>query len=161
MSKRLAQLSASSRTAKVVERVNAALALMEAEIKSAGGRYPGRLSLNEVCRRAGVHPITMQGSAHDTTTKPMVMAWLAARKRTTATSKRAVSSSDSTRAKEVETDLRELAAHFRLRENEIPRLNEEIEELRKRVAALESENLELRAIASDGVITKIRKRDSG
>lgn len=159
MNKPLAELSASSRTAKVVERVNAALAMMEAEIEGAGGSYPGRLSLNEVCRRAGVHPITMQGPAHAKTTKPMVMAWLSAKRRTTSTSKRAGKSSESKRARSTEMELRELAAHFRLRENEIPRLNEEIDELRKRVAVLESENLELRALASNGVITRIRKQD--
>ena len=159
MSKKLAEFSASSRTSKVVERIRSALESMDVEIDGAGGSYAGRLSLNEVCRRAGVHPITMQGSAHSNSTKPMVMAWLAAKKRATTTSKRAGNASSSKRAKSTEMDLRQLAAHFRLRENEIPRLNEEIDALRKHIAAIERENVELRALVSNGVVTRIRTRD--
>jgi hypothetical protein len=158
MTKPISEISASSRTAKVVAKVVAAMKSIDDEIERAGGSYPGRPSLNHVCRRAGVHPITMQGPAHKETTKPMIMAWLAEKRRTTTTTKRSDSASKSKRLRSTELDLRELAAHFRLRENEIPRMKEEIDTLQKRIAALERENTELRILLSNGVVTKMRKR---
>jgi hypothetical protein len=74
---KLTAMSASARREKVVAKVREAMALIEREIEESQGVYVGgRLSLNEVCRKAGVHPITMQGSAHRSTTKPMVLAWM-------------------------------------------------------------------------------------
>jgi hypothetical protein len=158
MNKTPSEISAKSRTGKVVERMRAAMASMQEQIDAAGGVYPGRLSLNEVCRRAGVHPITMQGSAHVKTTKPIVLAWIAARRRSTATRRRDVRSVGARVTRGVEDELRELAAHFRLRENEIPRLNAEIVELKETIERLEAENSDLRAAVSNRVVTPIGKR---
>lgn len=156
---KLAAASASVRTAKVIVKMQEAIELMEREIVENDGVYiPGRLSLNEVCRRAGVHAITMQGPAHATTTKPMVLAWLEKAKRYTPTGKRAVRAAVTKRARNAKEELQLLAARFQLRENEIPRLNGEIEQLTKRNQELEAENLKLRAALSEGRVVQIPKK---
>ncbi len=156
---KLAETSAQARSALVVSKIRAAMELMELEIAENDGVYiSGRLSLNEVCRRAGVHPITMQGSAHKTTTKPMVIAWLEKVKNSTITGKRSVRAEVTKRARNAEDELRELAAHFQLRENEIPRLNEENALLTKRVQELEAEILRLQVAVSEGRVVQMPKR---
>lgn len=158
-SNQLSKASASARTTRVFDRVRQAMESMEREIGENDGLYIfGRLSLAEVCRRAGVHPITMQGPAHSTTTKPMALAWLERMKRTTATGKRAVRAKVTRRARDAETELRELAANFQLRENEIPRLVEEIARLTERIEKLNAENLRLQAIVSEGRVIPMRKK---
>jgi len=52
---------------------------IEKDIEDNDGLYPynnGRLSLAEVCRRASIHKVTLQGGKHNTTTKVVVKEWL-------------------------------------------------------------------------------------
>ena len=134
------------------------MAEMEAEVDACDGVYAGRLSLNEVCRRAGVHPVTIHGPAHAKTTKPRALAWLSRIKQKTGSRKREVRASDSRRVLDAKAELRALAANFRLRENEIPRLNEEIDRLRRRVVELEAEVQGFLAVTSGGSVVPMPKR---
>ena len=72
-------LYAKSRSEGVCVRLRKAMATIEKEIEEGGGIYPfnnGRLSMAEVCRRAGIHKITLQGEAHKNTTKVVLKEWL-------------------------------------------------------------------------------------
>ena len=152
----LARISAEARSARVVSRIREAMCKIEEEISEGGGVYAsGRLSLNEVCRRAGVHPITLQGSAHAGSTKPMVVRWLEKLKSSTPTGRRKMNAQVTKRARYAEEELRELAAHFRLRENEIPRLNKQILELTEQVQELTAENQRLLAELSSGKVVRL------
>lgn len=72
-------LYAKSRSDDVCSRVAKAVSLIEIEIEANDGIYPlngGKVSMAEVCRRAGVHKITLQGKSHKTTTRVELKAWL-------------------------------------------------------------------------------------
>lgn len=74
---------AKQRSHDVVQRLEAAMEAMEREIAQNDGVYPqnrGRVNQVEVCRRAGVSKITLQGTAHKLTTKVIVDSWVALRK---------------------------------------------------------------------------------
>ena len=68
-----------SRTKEVVKKIREAMQTIELDIDQNEGIYPfngGRLTQAEVCRRAGVHKITLQGPAHRATTREMIEVWL-------------------------------------------------------------------------------------
>ncbi|MGE8303368.1 MAG: hypothetical protein ACN6PW_02835 [Pseudomonas kermanshahensis] len=70
---------AKSRSDDVVVRIRKAMSIIQVEIEENDGIYPlnsGRLTMAEVCRRAGVHKITLQGHAHRSSTKIMLKDWL-------------------------------------------------------------------------------------
>lgn len=72
--------SAKARSEQVVEKIKAAKATIEDEIEANDGIYPynaGRVTQAEVCRRAGVKNVTLQGKIHKTTTKVELDRWLA------------------------------------------------------------------------------------
>lgn len=72
--------AAKQRTEDILKRMTNAMALMDKEIIANDGVYPlnrGRITQSEVCRRAGVSKVTLQGRAHKTTTKLIVDAWVA------------------------------------------------------------------------------------
>lgn len=74
------QAAAKQRTDSVVEKLRRAMATIEAEVEAHDGLYPfnkGRLTQAEVCRRAGISKVTLQGPLHKTTTKAEVDAWVA------------------------------------------------------------------------------------
>lgn len=63
---------AKSRTSAVEMRVSATIETIKQELQSNDGVYPhnkGRLSMAEVCRRAKVSSITLQGALHKSTTR--------------------------------------------------------------------------------------------
>lgn len=68
-----------ARTDRVVRLIDGAMATIEKEIADSDGIYPynsGRLSVAEVCRRAGVHQVTLQSPSHKGSTRIAVLAWL-------------------------------------------------------------------------------------
>jgi hypothetical protein len=70
---------AERRSQTVVGKLLRAERMIEFEIQRNAGVYPfngGRLSEGEVCRRAGIKRVTLQGTAHATTTRVQVSAWL-------------------------------------------------------------------------------------
>jgi hypothetical protein len=75
--------AAKRRTDDIVEKLKSAMKIMALEIKKNDGIYPenhGRINQVEVCRRAAISKITLQGKAHKTTTKLMVDRWVAEHK---------------------------------------------------------------------------------
>ena len=68
------------RTDEFVRKLTDAMKLIELEIDSNDQLYPfngGNLNQAELCRRAGVRNVSLQGKAHKTTTKVMVDEWIA------------------------------------------------------------------------------------
>lgn len=68
-----------ARTDRVVRLIDTAMATIEREVADSDGIYPynsGRLSVAEVCRRAGVHQVTLQSATHKGTTRITVLTWL-------------------------------------------------------------------------------------
>lgn len=71
---------AKQRTANVTEKLRKAMSVMEQDIEENGGLYPyhgGRITQSEVCRRAGISKMTLQGVNHKSTNKVIVDAWVA------------------------------------------------------------------------------------
>jgi len=71
--------AADRRSQTVVGKILRAERMIELELEAKGGVYPandGRLTEAEVCQRAGVLPGTLQSTAHATTTRLQVLAWL-------------------------------------------------------------------------------------
>lgn len=70
---------AKSRSDDVTIKLHKAMAVIEIELEDNEGIYPfnkGRLSMAEVCRRAGIHKITLQGEVHRLTSRVIVKKWL-------------------------------------------------------------------------------------
>lgn len=71
--------SSKNRTVAFTNNIRAAMKQIELEIDQNQGLYPlngGRLSQAELCRRAKVTNVALQGPAHKDTTRVMVDAWL-------------------------------------------------------------------------------------
>lgn len=71
--------SSKARSSEVVAKLQKAMRDMELEIEQNDGLYPlngGRVSAAEVCRRAGVNPITLHAPAHKETTRKVVETWV-------------------------------------------------------------------------------------
>lgn len=62
-----------------VSKLDKAMKAIEADVDENAGLYPfngGRISQSEVCRRAGVSKVTLQGKGHKGTTKVWVDKWV-------------------------------------------------------------------------------------
>ena len=92
---------AKQRTLAFIAKLKAAMAAIELEIDQNEGLYPfngGRLTQAEVCRRAGVSNIALQGPAHKDTTKKLVDDWLLRVRAASVTGKKSVRRTVSSRA---------------------------------------------------------------
>lgn len=155
--------SAKDRTQRVVASIKEAMAAIEAELGDNDGIYPhnrGRISMAEVCRRSGVHEITMMGRAHFETTRPMIISWM--RGLTTvmgaATRRRAVTS----RADLAEENYRRVASQFQaMYQVEIPKRDAEIARLQTKIAELEAENLRLYEQVSNSRVVRLPSNRRG
>lgn len=152
--------SAQVRKDRTINALQAAMAKIGAEVAASKGIYllnGGRVSMAEVCRRAGVHPITLQGAAHRETRR-RVQLWIRQLSSRLVTGSQNIRTSVTSRAESAEDQVRKLAARFQsMYQVELPRRDAEIEELRARVAELEAENLKLVEQISQGLITRIRR----
>lgn len=165
--KRVAK-SAEVRSNRVRKAIHDAMNKIEEEIMAADGMYPyngGRLSEAEVCRRAGVHPITLMGKAHRDTTKLEVQAWLTHVRAGIVTGSRSVRKAVHDRATTAKDRYREIAAKFQaMYQVEIPRREDELRRLKARIGELEAENARLQEQVAKGLVvrlpTKTRTRSS-
>lgn len=150
---------AHARTEQVRDRLRDAMKKIELEIEDNNGIYPfhgGRLSLSEVCRRAGVHKVTLQGSSHKTTTKPMVENWLLGITKALTTGRKTVRKTVTARADDWEAKYRDIANKFNeMYAIEIISRDEELRKLRERNAFLEAEILRLQSELSGGKVVQI------
>jgi hypothetical protein len=58
------------------QRIRDAMSQIEIEIANNEGMFPGRLSISEVCRRAGISRATLEKATHKTSTLPEVVRWI-------------------------------------------------------------------------------------
>lgn len=134
--------SAKNRTLRVVHSVKTAMSMIEREIAENEGIYPrngGRLTMAEVCRRSGVHQITMMGKAHRDTTRPMIVRWIQGLK--LIGDSIAIRGTVTKRADAAREEYRKIASQFQaMYQVEIPRRDREIEQLRLRISQLEADN---------------------
>lgn len=129
------------RTEAALQRLRQAMAQIEAEILSHGGHYPynhGRMTQSELCRRADVKKATLQNPVHKDTTRVEVIEWC------DAINARLAQARDLARLEASSVAPQEDASH--------PALQQELDELRRRLEAalrhnaeLEQENAALRA----------------
>jgi hypothetical protein len=149
--------SAEARTGRVINKIKTAMKEIEAEVKKFGGIYPhnsGRLSMAEVCRRAGVNPITMMGKAHRRTTRLMIQAWIKKLQLIEGADK--VRSEVTERAVTAEEKYQQIACQFQaMYQIEMPKRDNEIELLKAQVSELRTENLLLQEAVSDGRVVRL------
>lgn len=149
---------AHGRSDEVRVKLRAAMKKIELEIEENDGIYPlqgGRLSMSEVCRRAGVHKVTLQGPNHRDTSKVDVEAWIKRIKTTLITGRKSVRKTVTARANDWEAKYKDIARKF----NEMYAIesigkDKIIRELREKVGPLEAENVMLRAELSSGKIIR-------
>jgi len=131
---------------------------MEREIVDADGVYPynsGRLSVAEVCRRAGVHQVTLQSSVHKGRTRLTVLAWLERMKTSMPRGAKAVRKRVDGRATQWKELYQNLAAQYKnMYSIEIVRRDALIKELKDQTKLLRSQLAQARA--SGGRVVGIR-----
>lgn len=153
---------AHGRTEEVRVKLRNAMKKIELEVDENDGIYPfqgGRLSLSEVCRRAGVHKVTLQGPNHRETSKTEIEAWIRRIKVTLITGRKSVRKSVTARANNWEEKYKDLARKF----NEMYAIeyiakDKLIRELTEKVGPLETENGILRAELSAGKVVRLPAR---
>ena len=157
--------TAKDRTARVVAALDEAMSTMEKEIKDNGGIYPrnsGRVSLAEVCRMAGVHPITMMGQAHKETTRVKILKWIDGLGSKLIKGKASVRREVTKRAVSAEENFQGIAAMFQaMYQVEIPKRDAELEKLRSRTKELEADNMRLQEQVSKGRVVRLPKAKGG
>jgi hypothetical protein len=150
---------AHGRSEEVRVKLRDAMKKIELEIDENDGIYPlqgGRLSLSEVCRRAGVHKVTLQGPNHRDTSKTDVEAWIKRIKNTLITGRKTVRKKVTERANDWEAKYKDLARKFNeMYAIEVLAKDKIILELREKLGPLEEENIMLRAELSLGKVVRL------
>lgn len=149
---------AKSRTDAVVEKLQSAMAKIELEIDSNDGIYPvngGRLSKNEVCRRAKVSPVTLQGPAHRKTTSKTVDEWLQQIRRRMLLGAATVRKTVTERAENWETLYLAAARQTDLYRIEAIAKDQEIQAANKRIKELQTEVDDLRIQLARGKVVRM------
>lgn len=125
--------------------------IIERELNDNDGVYPkngSRLSMAEVCRRSGVHPVTLHGAAHRTTTRSKVLVWL-----------KRVTKPETTGSKNIKRGVHDRAQEWKARHDAIAAqfkymYSIEVVQRDSKISALEAENTELRKQISEFVSAK-------
>lgn len=152
---------ATSRTELVAAKVAEAMRSIETEIECNDGLYPlngGRLSRQEVCRRAGIRSSVLDGPCHRSTTLPKLRSWLEAVHKKMILGKRSVRKAVTERADGWKARAEAFAHQTNLYhlkmvtiEHQLLDANSRVRELEETVSALQSE-------LSRGKVTSVRKR---
>lgn len=138
--------AARGRTAEVITRARRAMEDMAREVQEHDGIYPynnGRVNQSEVCRRAGISKITLQGQVHKKTTKKEIDEWVALVGKTVSAGKKCVRKVVTERADSWKAAHAAIANQYHLAELELV-------EARQRIKALENENEALRSQLKTG-----------
>jgi hypothetical protein len=139
-------LASKRRTARVLEALSGAMKEMEREIDDAGGIYPynhGRVSLAEVCRRAGVSNMTLQAPAHKSRTRKLVKDWIARLSNAVAVGRKSVRKAVNERASDWKTAHDKLATLRHVDELKVIQLTADLAESQRRIQDLELKNSDL------------------
>lgn len=149
-----------SRTEEISNKLKKAMGVIEKEIEMNDGIYPfngGRISLSEVCRRAGVHKITLQGASHKTTTKPFVEAWIAGIGKALLSGRKTVRKAVTARADDWKARYFDVARQLNeIYAIEVIAKQQALDIATSRISELEAEVNRLRAELSDGKIRPLR-----
>jgi len=154
-----------ARSRLVVAKLELVFVEIEQELKRSGGIYPqnhGRLSQAEVCRRAGIDPMTLYGENHKDSTKIKLDEWLAKVRGTAVQGKRRLRKEITGRADRWKANLDAIAHAYHLAELEMNELRARINDLQSKCDALEKENQFLKVEASDGrVLAMVGRKSRG
>ncbi len=123
---------------RTIEKLNAAMREIEAEIKNRGF-YPenqGRMNLRELCRRAGLGESTLKNKTH-AATAAMARRWLARLKKAAPVAKPAAEDAKQSRIEELTGQIERIAQNYN-------RFKIEYDALLKQNAELEEENAALK-----------------
>lgn len=151
------------RSDEVLTKLKTAMEAIEQDIEENDGLYPfnnGKLSLAEVCRRASIHKITLQGEKHRATTKVVVKEWLQNLNKLSVVGAKMVRKRVTSSADEWRDRYLAIARKY----NEMYAINivsmqNKLNEAQNRIADLESENMALRIkLSPDGVSSITNRR---
>ena len=135
------------------------MAAIELDIDQTEGIYPfngGRLTQAEVCRRASVHKITLQGTAHRTTTRKMIEVWIRKAKERMVIGKRAVRKAVTVRADDWHARYLKAAQMTNIYHIQFVSLNELVAKREARITELEVQLVQLQSEMSKGKIVRIQ-----
>lgn len=153
---------AHARTDQVRTKLRDAMKTIELEIEHNDGIYPfhgGRLSMSEVCRRAKVHKVTLQGRSHRDTSKPMIEAWIKGLKARLVTGRKTVRKTVTARADDWEAQYKDVARKFNeMYAIDVIAKDKTIAELTERLVTLEAENQMLRSELSAGKVVRMSEQ---
>lgn len=138
--------SAKGRTADVITKLRRAMEEMAKEVEQHEGLYPyngGQISQSEVCRRAGVKKVTLQGKTHKTTTKVEVDNWVKQAQTNVVLGRKSVRKVVTERADSWKEAHEAIANQYHLAELELV-------DARQRIKELEEENEALRGQLGPG-----------
>lgn len=162
MSKTNASLvsNAKSRTAEFLRRIEDAKLAIEMDVEENQGIYPfngGRLSIEEVCRRARIHAVSLHGPLHKDTTLKELHRWLDDLLGGMAVGKKVVRKAVTQRADEWQRRFLDQANWVhRYHVLEATRI-EDLRTANARIVELEAEVIRLTGQQSPGKIVPIRK----
>jgi hypothetical protein len=151
------------RTDEVSIKLRNAMAVIESDIDNNDGIYPynnGRLSMAEVCRRAGIHKITLQGNVHKNTTKTSLQEWLSVLNAKSVTGSKSVRKRVTETIDDWKSRYAELARSYNeMYAIEIVSRNAKIRDATDKIFELEAEIVKLKSKLSNGTVFLIS--DSG
>ncbi|MBB5358621.1 hypothetical protein HDE76_001837 [Rhodanobacter sp. ANJX3] len=149
------------RSETIQSRITTALRAIEIDVENNDGIYPyngGRLSQSEVCRRAGVHKVTLQGKSHKNSTRAEVEKWLAQIKRSLLSGQKVVRHSVTQRVdywKHRYLQIAQWVDHYHLEQASYLTT---IAQLEKQNTDLQFEVAKLQKALSNGTVVSIKKR---
>lgn len=129
-----------NRSTEFVKKIREAMQKIELDIEQNDGLYPfngGRLTQAELCRRAGVTNVALQGAAHKHTTRIMVEAWLKTVTAGITTGRKAVRRAVTDRAENWKAQHKAIGTAYHITVLEMI-------EMKRRILELEQENVALR-----------------
>jgi len=127
--------------AQVIERIRSAMLEIEREIAANEGSYPSRLSISEVCRRAGVDRATLEKATHKTTTLVEVSGWLGGLRSRLTRGTKARHSAATKLAETYKCRLNVVCQKYHEAELEMVSLRGEVERLKAHIAAVVTSNV--------------------
>lgn len=131
--------AAKGRTADVITQVRRAMEEMAKEVEQHEGLYPyngGRINQSEVCRRAGISKVTLQGKTHKTTTKVEIDEWVARAQKGLVQGKKSVRKTVTDRADSWKAAHKAIAEQYHMAELELVDAKQRIKELEEETKAL-------------------------
>jgi hypothetical protein len=137
---------AHQRSVAVVSKLQKAMKAIEADVEGNAGLYPfngGRISQSEVCRRAGVSKVTLQGKGHKSTTKVLVDEWVKRVCAGVVSGKKSVRKTVTARADAWKESHRQIAQAYHLDQKKYELAKKKILELEAELATLRQQFSEI------------------